>query len=61
LLKINKREKVSALEDYATEVISEAKIDFNNAMGQESLTRFDQQKRRRKTTRNHSRDRKQKQ
>jgi cell fate regulator YaaT (PSP1 superfamily) len=55
------KRKVSALEDYATEVISEAKIDFNNAMGQESLTRFDQPKKKKKNNkkRNHSRDRKQ--
>lgn len=55
------KRKVSALEDYATEVVSEAKIDFNNAMGQESLTRFDQPKKKKKNNkkRNHSRDRKQ--
>jgi hypothetical protein len=39
--------KVSSLEDYAVEVIQETK-DFNNAMGQESLTRFDQPKRKNK-------------
>ena len=55
------KRKVSALEDYATEVISEAKIDFNNAMGQESLTRFEKTKKKKKNNkkRNHSRDRKQ--
>ncbi|MFN8325981.1 MAG: regulatory iron-sulfur-containing complex subunit RicT [Flavobacteriaceae bacterium] len=55
------KKKVSSLEDYATEVASEAKIDFNNAMGQESLTRFDQPKKKKKNNkkRNHSRDRKQ--
>jgi hypothetical protein len=36
--------KVSSLEDYAVEVIQETEKDFNNAMGQESLTRFDQPK-----------------
>jgi cell fate regulator YaaT (PSP1 superfamily) len=38
--------KVSSLEDFALEVIIEPQKDFNNAMGQESLTRFDQPKRR---------------
>jgi cell fate regulator YaaT (PSP1 superfamily) len=37
--------KVSSLEDYAVETIAEPEKDFNNAMGQESLTRFDQPKR----------------
>ena len=36
--------KVSSLEDYAIEIVSEPEKDFNNAMGQESLTRFDQPK-----------------
>jgi cell fate regulator YaaT (PSP1 superfamily) len=34
--------KVSSLEDFAVEIITEPEKDFNNAMGQESLTRFDQ-------------------
>jgi hypothetical protein len=36
--------KVSSLEDFAIETIAEPEKDFNNAMGQESLTRFDQPK-----------------
>jgi hypothetical protein len=40
------KKKVSSLEDYAVEVIQETEKDFNNAMGQESLTRFDQPKKR---------------
>jgi cell fate regulator YaaT (PSP1 superfamily) len=39
------KNKVSSLEDFALEIIAEPKKDFNNAMGQESLTRFDQPKR----------------
>ena len=35
---------VSSLEDYAYEVVVEVEKNFNNAMGQESLTRFDQPK-----------------
>ena len=40
--------KVSSLEDYALEVVSEPEKDFNNAMGQESLTRFDQPKKKKR-------------
>ena len=36
--------KVSALEDFAIELVVEQEANFNNAMGQESLTRFDQPK-----------------
>jgi cell fate regulator YaaT (PSP1 superfamily) len=38
------KKKVSSLEDFAVEVVQEVEKDFNNAMGQESLTRFDQPK-----------------
>jgi cell fate regulator YaaT (PSP1 superfamily) len=38
------KNKVTSLEDYAIEIIQEIEKDFNNAMGQESLTRFDQPK-----------------
>ena len=37
-----KKIRVSSLEDFAVEVVQESKKDFNNAMGQESITRFDQ-------------------
>jgi cell fate regulator YaaT (PSP1 superfamily) len=39
------KKKVSSLEDFALEIEIEPEKDFNNAMGQESLTRFDQPKR----------------
>ena len=42
------KNKVSSLEDYALEIIVEPEKDFNNAMGQESLTRFDQPNRKKK-------------
>jgi cell fate regulator YaaT (PSP1 superfamily) len=42
------KNKVSSLEDYAVEVIVEPEQNFNNAMGQESLTRFDQPKKKKK-------------
>ncbi|WP_293875750.1 regulatory iron-sulfur-containing complex subunit RicT [Flavobacterium sp.] len=44
--------KVSSLEDYAVETVAEPEKDFNNAMGQESLTRFDQPKRSKNKSRN---------
>ena len=49
------KNKVSALEDYAIEIVQETEKDFNNAMGQESLTRFDQPK---KSKRNNKKPRK---
>ena len=36
--------RVSALEDFAEEIVIEPETTFSNAMGQESLTRFDQPK-----------------
>ncbi len=44
--------KVSSLEDFAIETIVEPEKDFNNAMGQESLTRFDQPKRNKNRNKN---------
>ncbi len=43
------KRKVTSLEDYALEVVLEPQKDFNNAMGQESLTRFDQPKSKKKS------------
>src|SRR5688572_788243 len=45
------KNKVSSLEDFAIEIVSEPEKDFNNAMGQESLTRFDQPKKKKKPNR----------
>ena len=50
-----KKEKVESLEDYASELIEEPKVDFENVVGQDSLTRFDKPKsnnRRKNTNRN---------
>jgi signal peptidase I len=44
--KLNK--KVASLEDFEIEVVQEPEKHFNNAMGQESLTRFDQPKKKKK-------------
>ncbi len=45
------KNKVSSLEDFAIEITTEPEKDFNNAMGQESLTRFDQPKKKKKPNR----------
>jgi len=42
------KRKVASLEDYALEEVKEPLQDFNNAMGQESLTRFDQPKKKKR-------------
>ncbi len=42
------KNKVTSLEDFALELVVEPQKNFNNAMGQESLTRFDQPKRKSK-------------
>lgn len=44
------KNKVSSLEDYAVEAAPAPEKDFNNAMGQESLTRFDQPKKKKRPT-----------
>jgi hypothetical protein len=43
------KNKVASLEDYAVEIVQEPEKHFNNAMGQESLTRFDQPKKKKKS------------
>ncbi|HUH28301.1 regulatory iron-sulfur-containing complex subunit RicT [Gelidibacter sp.] len=43
-----KKEKVTSLEDYASELIEDVKSDFENVVGQDSLTRFDTPKRKSK-------------
>jgi cell fate regulator YaaT (PSP1 superfamily) len=48
--------RVSALEDYSIEIIVEQEANFNNAMGQESLTRFDQPKKSKSKNKNKNRN-----
>ena len=53
MIRMNKaKEPVTALEDYTEEVKDEIKVEFENVVGQDSLTRFDQPKGRRKNNRN---------
>ena len=44
------RRRVSALEDFSVEIAPEPEKNYNNAMGQESLTRFDQPKKKKRPT-----------
>jgi cell fate regulator YaaT (PSP1 superfamily) len=46
------KKRVSSLEDFAIEIVVEKEANFNNAMGQESLTRFDQPKKSKNKNRN---------
>ena len=39
-----KNEKVASLEEYASEIVVDTKADFENVVGQDSLTRFDKPK-----------------
>lgn len=43
------KKKVTSLEDYALEIIQETEKDFKNTMSQDSLTRFDVPKKRKKS------------
>ncbi|MCB0444664.1 MAG: hypothetical protein KDC68_03215 [Gelidibacter sp.] len=47
-----KKQKVVSLEEYASELIEETKADFENVVGQDSLTRFDSPKRKNKRRNN---------
>ena len=58
IMALNKQgKKVSSLEDYKVEV-NISQFEFNDGAGQDSLTRFDQPKRRRKKRRNKNRNQK---
>ena len=54
IAKNKKKEKVASLEEYAAEHIQDTKNDFENVVGQDSLTRFDnpKSKNKRKNNRN---------
>ena len=58
--KNKKGEKVPSLEEYAVEHIEDTKTEFENVVGQDSLTRFDNPKRnnRRKNNKNRNRNNK---
>ena len=50
------KKRVSSLEDFAIEIIVEQEANFNNAMGQESLTRFDQPKKSKNKNKNRNKN-----
>jgi len=53
IIEKNKRkEKVASLEEYASELIEDTKTEFENVVGQDSLTRFDGPKRKKKRRNN---------
>ncbi len=51
-----KKTQVASLEEYASELMESSKIDFENVVGQESLTRFDKPKSHKKRRRNKRRN-----
>ncbi|WP_299610774.1 regulatory iron-sulfur-containing complex subunit RicT [uncultured Aquimarina sp.] len=54
-----KNEKVLGLEEFASELLEDTKVDFENVVGQDSLTRFDQPKRsKRRRNKNRNRNKK---
>ena len=55
----NQNEKVVSLEEYAAELAENTKVQFENVVGQDSLTRFDNPKRkkRRRNSRNRNKNR----
>ncbi|MBT8256874.1 MAG: hypothetical protein KJO49_00260 [Bacteroidia bacterium] len=58
IIAINSRnKKVTSLEEYASELIDDTKMEYENVVGQDSLTRFDRPKRRSKRRNNKNRRR----
>lgn len=45
-------EKVASIEEYASDLMADTKVDFENVVGQDSLTRFDKPKRSNRRRRN---------
>jgi len=53
IIELNKKkQKIASLEEYASELIEDTKADFENVVGQDSLTRFDSPKRKNKRRNN---------
>lgn len=58
IIEKNKRkEKVMSLEEYASELLEDTKVEFENVVGQDSLTRFDNPKRKNKRRKNRGKQR----
>ncbi|TJY34717.1 PSP1 domain-containing protein [Pontimicrobium aquaticum] len=57
IIEINsKKKKVASLEEYAQDLVEDTKTDFENVVGQDSLTRFDSPKRSRKRRNNRNKN-----
>jgi len=57
IIKINsEKKKVASLEEYALDLVEDTKTDFENVVGQDSLTRFDSPKRSKKRRNNRNRN-----
>ncbi|WP_452220580.1 PSP1 domain-containing protein [Lacinutrix salivirga] len=57
IIAINKdRKKIASLEEYASELIEDTKVAFENVVGQDSLTRFDSPKGNKKRRNNRNRN-----
>jgi len=57
IIKLNfKKKKAVSLEEYAEDLIEDTKTDFENVVGQDSLTRFDSPKRKKKRKNNRNRN-----
>lgn len=57
IIEINKKnKKIASLEEYASDLIEDTKAEFENVVGQDSLTRFDSPKRRNKRKNNKNRN-----
>jgi len=51
-----KKKKAQSLEEYAADLIEDTKVEFENVVGQDSLTRFDSPKRKNKRRNNRNRN-----
>jgi len=59
IIKSNKaKESVASLEEFSVELVQDTKIDFENVVGQDSLTRFDKPKTTNKRNKNRNRNKK---
>ena len=60
IIEVNKKDKkIASLEEYASDLIEDTKTEFENVVGQDSLTRFDSPKpnNKRKNNRNRNKNR----
>ncbi|WP_299883809.1 regulatory iron-sulfur-containing complex subunit RicT [uncultured Lacinutrix sp.] len=58
IIELNKKkQKIASLEEYAADLIEDTKVEFENVVGQDSLTRFDSPKGNKKRKNNRNRNR----